>query len=274
MKILVPTDFSSASMKAVEAAVWLARRSKAEVIIHHAYSFKLRWSKLAIQPSEAAMDDMSNEEQAQAVLDNFKKRYSDIPIKTQLSNYETIEELLEQARYNAVDLIITGTRGEQSPANRILGSDTRRMVRLAHCPVIVLPEGDITFPFQRILFVSDLTEDFSPYLGKLLVIAEGMQAEVHLGFVNTPMNFQCSEETEKNFRNLQEEVTAAFLPGHIYNHVRVDSGIQLMARRAKADAIALVTHSRGGFQRLFYSSLTEKIAISSDLPLISFHYRG
>jgi nucleotide-binding universal stress UspA family protein len=274
MKILVPTDFSSASMKAVEGAVRLARLCEAEVVIHHAYFIKLEWGKLAVQPDEDEMKSMTNKEQARAVLDGLKSRYSDVSVRTQLSDYETIEELLNYAKNEGVDLIITGTRGQQEIANRIMGSDAQRVVRLAHCPVIVLPDSDLEFPFKRILFVSDLTEDFSAHLARLLKLARCMGAEVHLGFVNTPMGFQCSEETEKHFKDLRKDFPDVALPGHIYNHVRVDHGIQLMAQRAGADVIALVTHSRKGFRRLFYSSLTEKIVLNSDFPIVSFHHKG
>lgn len=273
MRILVPVDFTAASQEAVEAAVRLARLCEAELLVHHAYTIKLKWSKLAIRPERGMTKSMSNKEQAQAALDTLKERYPDVPLKTQLSDYETIEELLEHAKDKAIDLIFVGTHGQRDLVNQILGSDTQRAVRLAHCPVIVLPKSKSTFPFRRILFVSDLTEDFSNHLRALLKLAKCMDAAVELGFVNTPMDFQCSDETERNFEDLRKHFPEQALPGHIYNHVRVDRGIQLMARRAEADAIALVTHSRKGFQRLFYSSLTEKIAINSEIPIISFHHR-
>lgn len=270
MKIFVPTDFSPLSSAACDLAVELARLAKGEVIFHHAFSSTVDWVSVSREVAEGlppVKDDVSH---ARARLQALEEKYPQALVRTQLSFYETIDELMEAAQEEGVDWIVAGTRGRKDLSNKIMGSDTQRMLRLATCPVIIIQEPH-TLPWRDLLLVTDLNEDISPAIEQLLVLTELMQARAHLGYVNSPVEFRSTEEAENRMQALCRRFPETDFRLHIYNHIRIDVGIRQLAERIGADAIALVTHRHSTWFRLFSQSLTETIALDSSLPVISFH---
>src|SRR5688500_9294759 len=53
-------------------------------------------------------------------------------------------EIVQDADDQRMDLIIMGTRGYTGLSRFILGGTTERVVRHAHCPVLVIREGEHT----------------------------------------------------------------------------------------------------------------------------------
>ncbi len=274
MKVLVPTDFSAPSRAATEFAVEFSRLTNSEVVLHHAYYTLVDWVKAPAASGEDYPELKSKIEQVRSELEKLEREFEDVNLETELSFHETIDEMMNSVRESGYDLIVAGTHGKDDLGNRIMGSDAQRMIRLADCPVLILNKGIRRFPFRHILFVSDLSKDDSPRLGRLFRLADPLEAEVHLGYINTPMAFQNTEETQEGLRRLQAAFPDRDLPAHIYNQVRVDQGVVKLAQQIDADIIALVTHGRSGWSRLFYQSLTEKLALECQFPVIGLHGYG
>lgn len=274
MKILVPTDFSTHSRAATEFAVRFARLTNSKVVLHHAYYTLVDWVKAPTDAGEEYPELQSRIEKVRRQLGDLEAAYEGVDLDTELSFYETIDEMMQSVRESEYDLIVAGTHGKNDLGNRIMGSDAQRMIRLADCPVIILHEEPRRFPFRHILFVSDLTRDVSSQLGQLFQFADPMEAQVHLGYINTPMAFRNTEEIQEQLDELCGAFPERELSTHIYNHVQVDQGVEKLARQIDADVIALVTHGRSGWSRLFFQSLTEKLALECDIPVIGFHRNG
>jgi universal stress protein A len=53
-------------------------------------------------------------------------------------------EIVQYARQNDVDLIVMGTHGRSGLSHLLLGSVAEKVIRKAHCPVLVVrPEGHV-----------------------------------------------------------------------------------------------------------------------------------
>ena len=271
MKIFVPTDFSPLSSAACDLAVQLARLGKWEVIFHHAFSSTIDWVSITQEVAEGLPPVKGDVSHARARLQALEEKYPDVVVRTQLSNYETVDELMEAAKEEGVDWIVAGTRGRQDLSNQIMGSDTQRMLRLASCPVITIREP-VAFPWRNLLLVTDLNENIGSAVEQLLVLRELMQAQVHLGYVNSPVEFRSTEEAESRMQELCGRFPDTDFRLHIYDHIRIDIGIRKLAERTGADAVGLVTHNHSAWFRLFSQSLTETIALDSPVPVISFHH--
>ena len=271
MKLFVPTDFSPLSSAAGDLAVQIARLAKGEVIFHHAFSSTVDWVSVTREAAGEVLPVKEDVAHARARLAALEEQYADVQVRTQLSYHETVDELMEEAERAGVDWIVAATRGRKDLSNKIMGSDTQRMIRLASCPTITIQEP-VPFPWRRLLLVTDLNEDIAPCVAQLLTLSELMQAEVHLGYVNSPVEFKSTEEAEARMQALEEQFPGTAFRLHIYNHLRIDIGIRKLAARVGADALALVTHRHSAWFRLFSQSLTETIALDSPVPVISFHH--
>jgi nucleotide-binding universal stress UspA family protein len=137
-RILVPTDFSDLSQKAVEAAVALAERFNAEVDLVHVLEPPPypEFGYAHIPMKEGGLRDA-----AEGQFKNLRKR---IPALSHLVKYTPVRtgnapyEIVQTARQLNADLIVIGTHGRTGLKRLALGSTTEKVVRHAHCPVLVL----------------------------------------------------------------------------------------------------------------------------------------
>jgi nucleotide-binding universal stress UspA family protein len=137
--ILVPTDFSDVSLRALEYAQTLAKQGNSELLLTH-----VNPPIDLITPPEAAwMDNLEAQsmgeqelEQRSAALRSEGYRARALSLTGPLSS-----ELLSAIKQYNVDLIVLGTHGKKGLERFLLGSDAEALLRHAHCPVISIGPG-------------------------------------------------------------------------------------------------------------------------------------
>ena len=134
-RILVGYDGSEQSEKAVDAAITIAR-------CLDAYVLALAVARPPEPPTsvelEAALDDAR--EHFEAGLKGVVERgnNSGVTIETDFAVGHPGEQLIHRAEEGHFDLIIVGRRGTSLFQKMILGSVSERVLRYAHCPVMVV----------------------------------------------------------------------------------------------------------------------------------------
>jgi nucleotide-binding universal stress UspA family protein len=144
-KILVPTDFSEPSFKGVEAAVELARYFGSELLLIHVVpSTHIIPPSGPPVPTGKQLSTLMNElvDSAKGSLDTtIRKRVSeDIGVHPFVLQGKPAEEIVRVADEEHVDIIVIATHGWSGWRRFIFGSVAERVVRLAECPVLTIPE--------------------------------------------------------------------------------------------------------------------------------------
>lgn len=131
-RILVPTDLSLASRSAFPMAALMARTFGAEVMAVHvvppatlATLSGIPPVDLPVVPSEAT------------VWKYMQEDFGDLDVSAQVHTGVAWDRIVHAARVEKADLIVMATRGHDSLGDRVLGSNTDRVVRRAPCPVLV-----------------------------------------------------------------------------------------------------------------------------------------
>jgi nucleotide-binding universal stress UspA family protein len=131
-RILVPTDLSIASCLAFPMAGLFARTFSAEVVaLHVVPSASLR--SLAGTPAVDAVETPSEA----AVARFCRSEFAQVPLSVRVETGTVWDQICRVAAEERADLIVMATRGHDSLADRILGSNTERVVRHAPCPVLI-----------------------------------------------------------------------------------------------------------------------------------------
>jgi nucleotide-binding universal stress UspA family protein len=135
-RILVPTDFSETSERALEYAKAIARQDNSQLLlVHVSPPINL------ITPPEAAWIDVSEIQSAE----EERLQQSGAALRSEGYRARTIsptgalyDELLSAVKQNEVDLIVLGTHGRKGYDRLLLGSDAEALLRQAHCPVLLV----------------------------------------------------------------------------------------------------------------------------------------
>lgn len=146
-KILVPTDFSDCSAKALAYALAFAKLSQAEIILLHVVepiSYPMYGQDVAADLSgfQADLLQASTEHLArfrQEKAGNYQ------PLRTIITEGGSYWEIVETAKSENVDLIILSTHGHTGLRHVLLGSTAERVVRHAPCPVLTVREREHEF---------------------------------------------------------------------------------------------------------------------------------
>ena len=132
-RILVPTDFSHSSRRAFPMAALLARAFGSEILGLHVARPSARGvaefptgTTKAWLPTEASLWRF------------FEPDFSGLGITTLVFVGNPWEHIIATARLEKADLVVMSSRGHDSIADRILGSQTDRVLRHAPCPVLVV----------------------------------------------------------------------------------------------------------------------------------------
>jgi nucleotide-binding universal stress UspA family protein len=136
-KILVPTDFSAYADEAFRVAHTLARAVGAEVILFHVArppAVVSEGGKFLAEPGKADAVNLWDRFHSYQPTD-AKVRVEHEVIVADKPRAGHILEILDKL---GCDLIVMGTHGRSWLKQRLLGSVTEEVVRLARCPVMVV----------------------------------------------------------------------------------------------------------------------------------------
>lgn len=122
-RILVPTDLSLFSRLAFPIAAAFARRFDSEVLALHVVGPGAVPSEV---PGEAGLWRF------------FEHDFRGLEVTAQVLQHGPVwQRIVETARLERADLVVMSTRGHDSLLERVVGSNTERVVRHAPCPVLV-----------------------------------------------------------------------------------------------------------------------------------------
>lgn len=273
-KIIVPIDFSNHSEYALETAAVFAKKYNAEILALH-----------MLEMSNAVISSAENEQHAETVFylklaeqkfqEFLNKDYlKDIKVTPLVKHFKVFSEISQVAKEHDVDLIIMGSHGASGLKEALVGSNTEKVVRHSNIPVLVIKHNPILTDFENVVFASDFSEDaIKPYL-KASKMFKGLDAKMHLVYVNLPDNrFKSSTEIEKRVASFLKNADGNIdrMKHVVYvNDYSIEKGILNYSNIIGADLVAVATHGRTGLAHFFEGSISEDIANHSTLPVMTF----
>jgi universal stress protein A len=140
--VLVPVDFSSCAREGASYAALFAATAGANLVLLHVVEPpSLRRGDEAVQSgSWPALE----EEARTRAEEKLSQLVRDLPMegisaRTEVAVGLPVEELAERTRHTDVDMVITSTHGRTGLRHIIIGSTAEKLVRMAACPVLVVP---------------------------------------------------------------------------------------------------------------------------------------
>jgi nucleotide-binding universal stress UspA family protein len=137
--ILVPTDFSKPAGLALEAAITLARKFDASIVLMHSYQVPVYPYPLEANAMVTPTDLVEHvEKAAQAALETAAASHgaSGVRITTALKAGVPWEQIIRSAQAIDAGLIVIGSRGLRGLPRALLGSTAERVVRYSPIPVM------------------------------------------------------------------------------------------------------------------------------------------
>jgi len=141
-KILVPTDFSEYSDKALKQALDIAKQYNAKVFLFHVLSSEIRSCMGDACLGDDMIRDIENQIKTMAKEDLQKQANKfplskEVPITMEIGTGTTYEAILKEADDKGIDLIVIASLGRSAIARFLVGSVARNVLKGAKCPVLL-----------------------------------------------------------------------------------------------------------------------------------------
>jgi nucleotide-binding universal stress UspA family protein len=288
-KILCPLDFSEFSVKAYDYAQSLAQHYGAKLLLQHVVQ-----PLTATYPYYAFPDAITEafwnlDSHAEKKLDEFVAEHQMAGLHTErfVHNGTVTECVLEFAEKEGVDMIVMGTHGRQGFDRLTMGSVTEKVLRKAHCPVLVVrkPAHDFVSPgnatepvrLQKILLCTDFSDHSSRALAYALSLAMEYNAELTMLHVLEDMPAADDlQATVADFtRRLEDPV-----PEEARNWCKIHSAVRIgkpyqqilqMALETETDLVIMGVRGRNAVDLALFGSTTHRVIQLGTSPVLAVH---
>jgi nucleotide-binding universal stress UspA family protein len=294
-RILIPTDFSDTARKALDQAVILAAKFKAELVVLHARV--MYQDDPNILPEK--MKEIEKEEQKieNDLLEHVRERthHVNLPkIRHEIiRGYSAPSAILGYLNNNEFDLVVIGTHGRSGLEHFLIGSVTEKVVRYARCPVITV-HANMTLKesFNKIVVPFDFSEHSVLALQNALEMAESSKSEVTLFYVveddvhpalyawGMKSIFEIVPDIKVKAEKKMDEIMAGLSNPHNVKIIKkIVEGvphkvISEFVQKSDTDLLVIATHGLVGLDKFLLGSTTEKIIRCVSIPILTLKMKN
>ena len=140
--ILVPTDFSEHSDKALQQAIDIAKQFKSKIYLLHVIGIIIQCTVDYCLPPQT-VDQVENESvsSAKKMITEQLAKFPDsksIEIIADIRKGTPYEEILRDQQDKKIDLIVIASHGKTGLLSHLIGSVAEKVVRNVKCPVLLV----------------------------------------------------------------------------------------------------------------------------------------
>lgn len=285
-RILVPVDFSDASMKACIFALSLAAKLKAEIkLLHvyfnpvidiapfdtsHAYQVNLvNYLHEAEQNARNQLLELVKDLRAKA-----KKKKLDTKITYSITNGLAADEIIERGKKFKPGIIIMGTRGIGRQTRGFLGSVTAKVIEKTDIPVLAIPEKSRYTRIEslkNLLYATDFDESDHLAMSRLVNLLHPFDISLYCVHISIGVRKSWQKVKMDSLRYFMEKEYPKYPVNYeIVVGDDIINGLEMYMRNQSIDVIALTNHNRGLLARLFTPSITKMLLGRINKPLFIF----
>lgn len=267
MKILFTTDFSTHASTALSYAVEITNELNAELHILHVSPYLVQADAELQLEKEAKQEVLKQLNKLLSGVSPLLKS-SMVPIASVI-NGDIVECIEDYASENNIDLIVIGTQGKNSLANRLIGSTAHFLIHESKVPVLSVPANEVSSLKKKKVLLALDNKEITDGEGFKVPVALAKSLDMMIDIVHI------KTEREKDFpfdpfalsfigKRLGEieiveydDVTDGL---NEYINSRDDIGMLLMLKREK-----------GFFQKIFRIGNTSEEIMKCPIPMLTIH---
>ena len=272
--IALATDFSKNSINAYHYALKLAAELDAKLTLVHAFNVPLVNPLAPIYdtelPSLAELEALNVERLADFINKEMLEEgntmvISRTKVKSKALMGTATDALIEYSKESSTDLLILGIAANHDWVDKLLGSVAIKVMKEAHCPVLLVPEKSDYEGIEHILYPVALDASTNKDVETVTNFAHYFDAAIHYIHVKEVPEKLEAEQQFKEF--LAEKMT--HLP--FVTAPTVAEGINSYCLGKPIDLVVTVTHHRRFWDDLMHYSIAKELGWQAHLPILCLH---
>lgn len=270
--ILLPTDFSTCAKNATYAALELAATYGATLHLYNVIDHSTN-SSIFIKEDEIKYPELAQKVHNTKLL---MKEWEEIAkeknakIKTEWATGNLVFNINQYIAKHNIDFMVMGSHGASGKNEFFIGSNTQKVVRSVHTPVLIIKEELKSYRIDKVVFASNFNTSEKAAFQYLLDFVKYFKPEIHLLQINTSSWFDApyslTKEAMNDFKEMCGDLTCKL---HFYRDWTIDAGIRNLSEKIGADLIAISNQKRHPLKRIFAGSNVEALVNHAEIPVLS-----
>jgi nucleotide-binding universal stress UspA family protein len=278
--ILVPTDFSSKSILALDQAIALGKKNKSEIMLLFVIPNDTRTFGFITGLFTAEENELIHqrvEKEIWSKLDELidSKKDCGLDIKAMISRGKPYDKIVEIAESLNVQYIVIGSNGaEINVKDGFLGSNASRIIKTSNVPVITV-SNTIAKEIKTIILPLDLTKQTQQKVAKAIQFAR-----IHNAKIKVVSALLTDDSTIINQLTIQMNVVHKFISQHydnctadfIFGDKDKDTLANLLMKFAidkNGDIMVIMTQQETKLMKFFIGTTAMDIVFNSSIPVLS-----
>lgn len=276
-KILLPTDFSKNSIRAINYAQELYKKEKCDFYLLNVFSAtsNVLESLLNMEPGSELYEKakLSSENGLAKVIDMITMGNADNPkhhfhVISQFNNViEAIKDIVDR---KDIEVIVMGTKGQTHSRSTAFGSTAIYvMEKVRNCPVLVVPlNAKLKLP-KEIVFPTDYK---IPYKKRELIylidIAKNSNATILVLHVKEG---ELDKNQNENKALLEEILQGTNYEFHTLSDNSVITALNIFVESRRSDMVTFINKKHTFFGSILSNPLVKEISFHLNVPILAMH---
>lgn len=284
--VLVTTDFSPISERAIPHALRWARHLNTEVHLLYVVDRYQHVNLGEIEDHEGWLRSVAQLFEKKLAARAAELAADGVPVLARVITGHTEDAIIKYARENAC-LLVCASHGMSGLRRFLLGSIAARLAQAAPVPTLVVPPEAVDRPVDRLLVTTDLGGATRDALDTILEFAKAFNAHIDLfhadvdstlltmirgeTLASPPGPWELREKLAvERLDELAKRVLAAGLTCGAHHHRAPRAADAIVERAILRDepCIVMTSHGRGGLARAWMGSVTDEVLRRTTRPVL------
>lgn len=259
-RILLPTDFSPILENVEDYADDITRRKSAKLILLHVEDDE------ELYRADIDVMQESSATRLKKIIENHQ--LEGFPHECLVEEGEVTQTILRMIKDLEIDIVVMGSNGNDNYERS--NSNATEIIRKAKCSVLTIPKKAKFKPITTIVYATDLIHKDGQAFDHLVKFAKLYDAKITLLHVNIDGKDVPGKAPLKSIPEIMNEIKYSRIESKVIVSSSLMEGLEDYSKENEVDVIAMTSHSNTLLDRFFRDSETEKMVLSTDIPILTF----
>lgn len=274
--ILFPTDFSETAENAFVYALHLAKSLNANLHVLHTFEIPIVTSlgvenpqvvQQVFQNVELTQFEKYKDEAAKLRIIANELNLGDVNLTFLFQEGDLIFNILEAIKKENIYMVVMGTTGISGFERKFFGSNTVNAIKTIDIPILAIPYFAKFNGINKIGFTTIFKDSDKEPLADVLELAEEFDAKVRCFHVAKDINDVTIELNTRDWKRNYHSDRLKFIVEPLGEQT-IEEHISDFVKDYNISVLAIVKRNQTFFERLFGSSLSQKLAAKPEVPLL------
>lgn len=271
--IIVPVDFSSASVNAANYALDFAHAINASITLLYVCQVPVAVSEAPVAAAtiQGILED-AEKEMIALKDDLLHKANGKLKVYTEIKEGYVVNQVAEYCKKVNPYAVIMGASGASAAERILFGSNTLSALKNIAWPLIIVPKGAKFKQISSIGLACDLRNVVNAVRAdEIKKMVNDFKAKLHILHVNTDKDKMIGDEEIEGSEWIRDMFVDLKPDFHFLHNENIEIAINEFAEKNNLDMLIVVPKKHNVLQGIFHKSEAKQVALHAHLPLLSVH---